>query len=122
MSSSMFDMALRAAEHECDQLAARCKDLESKLHKSEIALSECTQAVAMWKSRLHSAVALLRDLAWYTQEVGAKAVEAGDLLKSWGIDYQAEVVERPLPNCRNCGAPSTALTNGWCDGCMCIRV
>jgi hypothetical protein len=27
-------------------------------------------------------------------------------------------VERQLPECRNCGTPSSVLTNGWCDGCM----
>jgi chromosome segregation ATPase len=34
------------------------------------------------------------------------------------VELLSRDVERQLPECRNCGTPSSVLTNGWCDGCM----
>jgi hypothetical protein len=50
--------------------------------------------------------------------VERQVLKDGDLVEFEGKRYVLTDVERQLPECRNCGTPSKALTNGWCDGCM----
>jgi hypothetical protein len=52
------------------------------------------------------------------RDVERQVLKDGDLVEFEGKRYVLTDVERQLPECRNCGTPSKALTNGWCDGCM----
>jgi predicted RNA-binding Zn ribbon-like protein len=135
---TLYDREDRIECEDCDTWAEhkwheKASEFEDKLLEAQSKLDEQVRLREMAESFLRTAIEINEkntsrlDAALEHLQKGVAMLDhfarIGYVHNEKTLDWAREAnnlsaVERQLPECRNCGTPSSVLTNGWCDGCM----